>query len=414
MDQSLKKYADVAWTDEIDALIGTVPDRVVSERFGIATRSVHSRRRRLQKKSEVLSRTAAPRWTKKLDKLIGTMHDTELADQLGTTRYHVRARRIELAIPPFELAPAPQSETPKNAKLVLTDARKRKLGTVSDAVLAKRWGVSNGTVTRLRNSLGIAPLVENKETQWTTGMLNLLGEIPDGTLAREYEIAPMGVKIKRIEMGILPFGKKHMDPEPELPNQVVRLIGKIPDKHISDQFKVARSKIRIYRALHKIPQAEYEHPSTHEWTDTDDALLGTMSDGNVARQLNIPAGQVHYRRIALGIAPFDRQAVARWTAARVEQLGKKPDHLLAREWGYPQPAVREKRQSLGIEPCRQNTRAWTQEEIAALGTVPDTVLARQLGLSQSAVAAKRKGLKIRPFKKAGPYGWQQKDLKRLL
>jgi hypothetical protein len=356
---------------------------------------------------------ASVEWTAEMDALLGTSFDTEVAKRIGTSKYHVRARRIELGISPFKLAPKPKSESPRKPKLVLTEAQKRKLGKVPDALLASRWGVSGGTVTRLRNSLGIAPFVENKEIEWTTGMLNLLGEISDRALAREYEMAQLGVKIKRIEMGILPFGKKHMDPEPELPRQVVRLIGKIPDKQISDKFKASRANIRIYRALHKIPPADYEPPSNHEWTSEDDALLGTISDGIVARRLKITTWQVHYRRIALGIAPFDRQVKVRWTAARVEQLGKKPDHLLAREWGYPQPTVREKREALGIAPCRLNARAWTKEEVAALGTVPDTVLARQLGLSQSAVAAKRRGLNIRPFKEAGPYDWKPQDLARL-
>jgi hypothetical protein len=97
-------------------------------------------------------------------------------------------------------------------------------------------------------------------------MLDLLGEVPDGTLAREYEISPASVKIKRIEMGILPFGKMHMDPEPELPRRVIPLIGKVPDKCLSDQFNVARLKIRIYRALHKIPLADFKQPTLHDWT----------------------------------------------------------------------------------------------------------------------------------------------------
>ena len=131
----------------------------------------------------------AVEWTDEMDALLGTSFDSEVAKRIGTSRYNVRVRRIELGISPFKLPPKPKSESPRKPKLVLTEAQKRKLGKVPDALLASRWGVSGGTVARLRNSLGIPPFVENKEIEWTTGMLNLLGEIPDGRLAREYEIA---------------------------------------------------------------------------------------------------------------------------------------------------------------------------------------------------------------------------------
>ncbi|MBL8856108.1 MAG: hypothetical protein JNK57_19240 [Planctomycetaceae bacterium] len=413
MNQPLKKYVDVQWTAELDALIGTVPDRVVAERYGIAPRSVHQRRRKLQIKSKAVSRTAAPRWTKKIDKLMGTMHDTDLAKQIGTTKYHVRSRREELGILPYVAPPLPPSEMAPRKKLVLTQTQQRKLGTVPDTQLADQWGCTAGTVTRLRNQLGIAPFIEAKETEWTTGMLNLLGEIPDGTLAREYEVCPVAVKIKRIELGILPYGKKQMDPEPELPAHVIPLIGKMTDKQIADKFKVNRVRIRVYRALHKIPLADYSNPTHHDWTKDEESVLGTKSDGDVARQLNIPPMQVRHRRVVLGIPPFDRKEKVCWSAARVEQLGKMPDQYLARQWGYPQADVRSKRESLGIPPCRHKERPWTKAEIAKLGTMLDTELARELRISQTGVAKKREELGIPPFRSGGPYAWKAKELKRL-
>jgi hypothetical protein len=101
VNHELKRYSDVEWTKDIDALIGTVPDRVVSERYGIAVRSVRKRRQHLKKKSKDLPHTDPPRWTNKLDKRLGTMRDSELAKQIVTTSYHVRTRRYELDIPPF-------------------------------------------------------------------------------------------------------------------------------------------------------------------------------------------------------------------------------------------------------------------------------------------------------------------------
>lgn len=410
----LKSYVEVEWTSEIDALIGDVPDRMISERYGIAARSVAVRRRKLGKISTAAAnKTEEPKWSKKLDKRIGTMPDTDLAKLIGTTKYHVRERRIALGIPAFQAAPLPPATLPVRKKLELTEAQKAKLGTVPDTVLAERWNVTAGTVTRLRISFGIAPFQQGGELEWTVGMLNLLGEIPDGTLAREYEISPFSVKLKRIELGILPFGKTTMDPEPELPKRMVELIGQIPDKHLSDQFGVHRRHIQLYRALHKIPLADYQKPVLHAWTAAEEALLGTISDGNVARRLQIPATQVSHHRKTLGIAPFNRKEKVRWTNAKLKQLGKEPDHLLARNWGYPQATVRAKRESLQIPLCKRNARKWSTEELRVLGTMPDTQLARQLGVSQTCVNNKRQELGIAPFHAAGPYQWKKADLKKL-
>ena len=72
---------------------------------------------------ELLKKCAHVEWTDEMDALIGTMFDSEAAKRIGTTKYHVRARRIELGIPAFKLTPVPKSEAPKKPKLVLTEAK---------------------------------------------------------------------------------------------------------------------------------------------------------------------------------------------------------------------------------------------------------------------------------------------------
>ncbi len=411
-DNSLKlrSYSQVVWTAEIDKAIGTDSDSAIGLRFGISPRAVRTRRKNLGRTYETSSDPI--KWTKTKVRLLGTMPDTELASKLDVKVYWIRQKRAELGIAAHVIPDLPESSSAKEKTLV-TPERIKLLGTVPDTVLAKRWGVTGGNVTRIRNSLAIPPFNENKPIEWTKGMLNLLGEISDNKLAKMYEVSNMTVKLKRIELDIPPFGKSEMDPLPEIPKHVIPWIGKIPDKQLSDQFKILRTHIRVYRALMKIDLAEYETPLDHEWTDQEEALLGTMSDGAVARKTQIPVCQVQHRRKSLGIAPFNRQGKVIWSKSRIERLGKEPDHLLSKEWRIPQSSVRKKREELGIRPCKRTARKWTRDEIKLLGTNFDTELAKQLGVSETLVCNKRKELNIPAFKQAGPFQWTQSMLKKL-
>jgi hypothetical protein len=360
-----------------------------------------------------LKRASEIKWTKKIDKLLGTRPDTEIAAQVGTMAFHIRKRRKSLAVSAYKVGALPEITSSKKEKLTLTAAQEAKLGTIPDTVLADRWGCTPGTVTRYRQRRGIPAFRSIKETEWTIQMLDLLGEVPDSVIAREYEISNASVRIKRIEMGILPFGKQTMDPEPDLPKEVIRQIGKVPDKQLSDRYGVQRRHIRVYRALHQIPTADYTPPTFHDWSAKDEEILGAMSDGDAARKLQVPRTQVAHRRKQLGISPFDRKKPVRWTKAKLELLGKEPDQLLARQWGYSSQVVALKRESLGIPHSAHVARIWTDEELALLGVINDPQLARKIGISPRSVAHKRQELGIPATQTAGPYHWRKRELARL-
>ncbi|HMP80407.1 MAG TPA: hypothetical protein PKD54_13215, partial [Pirellulaceae bacterium] len=302
------------WTKEMDAMLEVCSDREVARKLGVAMSSIRQRRRTIGVVSNKTSKpTQPPHWTAKADRRLGTMPDSALARELGTTKYHVRTRRLQLGIPAFVPPDVPPAVLEKPKALKLTERQLALLGTTFDTTLAKRWGVTAGTVTRLRQKLDIEAFRPVQDIEWTRGMLDLLGEVSDAELAREYELSRNTVKIKRIELGIFPYRKRRMDPEPDLPRRVTELLGKIPDKQISDRYKVNRFKLRVYRALHKIPAAEYAPPPLHRWSSQDDALLGTMSDAAVARKLGIPPPQVHHRRRLKKIPAFNRKAAVKWT-----------------------------------------------------------------------------------------------------
>ncbi len=406
----LLAYREVDWTAEIDAAIGTDSDTVIGHRFGISPRSITARRRKLGLHVE---QKTAPRWTRAMEKRLGKMPDTQVAKKLGIDAYWVRKRRAELQIAAHKPADLPSPKEDTREKLKLTEDRIALLGKHSDVFLAMRWGCTAGTVTRHRQRLGVPPFRENDDIQWSSAMLKRLGRVPDGTIAREFEVSPVSVKIKRIQLGILPYNKSEMDPEPPLPKRLLRQLGFVPDKQLADQFGVSRSHVRIARALRGIPVADYVPPTEHTWTKGQLKLLGTMSDGNVARRIGIPQAQVMCKRRSLEIPAFDRKAKIRWTSKRLAQLGKEPDHLLARQWSVPQRAVRSKREELQIKPCPKTTRRWTPEQIKILGTCFDTEVARKLGISASQVAQKRKALGIAPFRSSAPFEWPETALDQL-
>lgn len=410
----LKSYTEVVWTKEIDRLLGTMSDQKVGFQFGISPLAIKARRKELGVVPErTQKRKSAFDWTTEQEKLLGTMFDNELADQLGTSKFLVRKRRLELKIPAYETPELPPGNREQRVAFQWTPEIDAKLGTTLDTELAALLGLSPSTVTVRRQSLGIKPFRTNQAIEWTYEMIRALGQVPDKRIAREFNVSDASVKVKRIELGILPFGKTEMDPAPDLPTDVISQIGKVPDKQLSDTYKVHRVHIRIYRALHGIKEAEFQYPLEHAWTSEEEALLGTMSDGDVARQLQVPAGQVMWRRRRLGIPAYQRTATIRWTPQRVARLGQEPDHALAREWRCSQVSVREKRESLGIDPPASNGRLWSDDELALLGQMLDTEVSKKLGISLALVRNKRKELGIAAKKSYGRYEWNDRDLKRM-
>ncbi len=338
------------------------------------------------------------------------MPDTELAKQLNTTRFAVQKRRIEKGIPAFVFEDAPGSELDYRLPYNWTPNKEMLLGTQPDPVIAERLNLEPSTVTRRRHALEIDSFIHNQPIEWTRGMIDLLGEVPDSHLSAEYEISAGPVKIKRIEEGIPPYRSRWMDPEPDLPSAAIRLIGKIPDKQIADKFNILRYHIRVYRALHGIPVVEYERPTAFHWNKTHEALLGTMSDRKVAIQLGIPVDQVHHRRKTLDIPPHGVKAKITWTVSRIEQLGKMTDAQLSRQWKCSQRFIRKKREELGIVACARTRTVLTPEQVDRLGTAPDTQLAREFGVSPSFMRNQRTERGIDPHKSSKKYQWTKRTI----
>ena len=398
-------------TNEMDRLLGKFSDGEVARRCGVLKRQVRTRRMQLGIDPYRTSATRF-RWTNARDRLLGTMPDTEVSEKLGATLPAIRFRRQQLGVAAY-VPEQPVSGGPRADPYPWTAAEDDLLGTMHDTELAEQLGVWHSIVTYRRMQLDKEAFRPSQRVEWTRGMQDLLGEVPDAVVARDYEISPTTVKLKRLELGIPPYGKQY-ELEPELPLDVINRIGKVADLHLATVYGVSRLRIRVYRKLHNIPAVKADRPTKFSWGKKEDRLLGTMSDRRLALRLGIAPPQVRYRRSRLGVPPCGRTSAIRWTQKRVEQLGKASDVALARTWNCMVAAVREKRDALGIRAVKTPVRKWTRQELRSLGTIPDSQLARQLGISPTAVRNKRTEQSIKPWKpRTKERRWKKSELRLL-
>jgi len=83
------------------------------------------------------------------------------------------------------------------------------------------------------------------------------------------------------------------------------------------------------------------------WTESEIALLGKMTDEDIARKLGISATAVALKRKTLGIPPFGDRS--RWGATELGMLGRYADKEIARITGRKLGEIQRKREALGLK-----------------------------------------------------------------
>lgn len=129
-----------------------------------------------------------------------------------------------------------------------------------------------------------------------------------------------------------------------------------------------------------------------KWTPEMDALLGTMSDQDVADWFSVNQWNARGRRRELGITPFrpHRPHIPPvvWTPEMDALLGTIKDRELAGQLGLPEGRVSDRRNLLRIPHVSEGR--WAPEMDALLGTMSDLDLAVKLDLSYDTVFERRK------------------------
>jgi len=87
----------------------------------------------------------------------------------------------------------------------------------------------------------------------------------------------------------------------------------------------------------------------------------------------------------------------RWTKEELALLGRLSDEEVASRTGHPVGSVFQKRHDLGIPNPHPKRRSWQPQEDALLGTATDKIIATRLGRDKSTVAQRRINLGIAPY-----------------
>jgi hypothetical protein len=173
----------------------------------------------------------------------------------------------------------------------------RAVRTEAALAVAYWWGVQEETVTRWRHALG----VEGREG--TEGSRRLCDAVREkaNSAVRGKPLCSEQVERRRRTAEELNLGqyleiarRKRAWPEEHL-----ALLGTLPDDELARQLGKTENAVRIQRERRGIP-----NPSGHGWSEEELALLGTLPDADVAKQIDRTEGAVTSKRCELGIATF--------------------------------------------------------------------------------------------------------------
>jgi hypothetical protein len=178
------RYPAIEWTKEILDLLGKVPDREISERYGIAVSTLNKKRHR----SGIPPFKRTIRRTAKVVKILG-FPTKEAARLLDLSRHQVKALRKEWGLPP----PSPTEWLWDRKTLA-------RLGREPDTWIAWDTGMGFRTVRAKREALGIAPC--GLLRRWTPQEKALLGTAPDDVIAKRISRTPGAVLAYRLKLKI--------------------------------------------------------------------------------------------------------------------------------------------------------------------------------------------------------------------
>ncbi|NVL49857.1 hypothetical protein F2S72_08905 [Pseudomonas syringae pv. actinidiae] len=150
----------------------------------------------------------------------------------------------------------------------------------------------------------------------------------------------------------------------------------------------------------------------YDWSPEKVALLGTMSDTDVAEQIGGKVHTVAIKRQELGIACY-KPAVSKirgrprpnfnWTQEALSLIGTMADKDVASRLGLSTGAVGVKRRSLGIAGRSQKLSACAVPEdlLPYLGVWSDAAIASKMGVRAATVNRIRRKLQIQPVMEFG-------------
>ena len=258
-----------------------------------------------------------------------------------------------------------------------------------------------------RRSMGI-PAFSTTVHHWTHEDEKLLGTRPDTDIALLIGATLKAVRHRRLALGIAlcpqqrEAVRRDRAKHPRIRRQGGRggtwiateeqLLGTMSDEDLARQIGRTRFSVQARRIHLKIDKFD---PKLRQWKPTDDVLLGTLSDRSLAKKLGITYSAVAHRRRRLGIPVRFANRIP-WAPENDTLLGTCADTELAARFNCSVASICMRRQKLGIPNfCRHR---WVPEHHRLLGLRPDSEVAQELGCSEAAVKGRRQMLRIKPHR----------------
>jgi len=186
------------------------------------------------------------------------------------------------------------------------------------------------------------------------------------------------------------------------------LLGKLTDREVAEKLNRTLSGVRDRRKFLGKPavgHAPQPFRMEREPRDAYARLFATKSNQELRAILGWSYKRIHTQRRQLAGGKV-RKPQPEWTLEEDRLLGTKPDQVLARKFGRPVSAVRHRRWKKRIRVKKD----WRPEDDKILGTRTDRQIALFLGRSVTNVAWRRNKLGIPPKAKARPWTPEEEAL----
>lgn len=190
------------WTRKHIAMLGKIPDAALARKIDLSVGTVLKKRQKLGIPASRPAKTL--NWTPAVIATLGKLPDGEVARINDMNILSVYKKRVSLGIRCY----ARKSKswhywTKKEIAL---------LGKMPDGDVALRTGINKASIAWKRCKLGIPPFTKKRPkkllTDWTLKEIALLGKMTDAAAATALDLAHSAVRLKRISLGVPPFGRK--------------------------------------------------------------------------------------------------------------------------------------------------------------------------------------------------------------
>jgi len=232
---------------------------------------------------------------------------------------------------------------------------------------------------------------------WTPELLALLGGAPDHVVAERLGLAVVTVAEERRRRGIAPCRTKREAIEwtPEM----LAALGTDSDAQVGAMLGIPWHCVYRKRTILNIPAFHprpRSHPQGHRWSAEELALLGKMSDDQVAGIVGLSTTSVHRKRLQLEIPPFKPAAPAvDWNEARIALLGTETDEGVAARLGISRTTVKKHRSRRRIAASRERRPVVATEELVGLLPLPLGEIRRRTGLKGDTIRGLQRKLRIK-------------------